>query len=369
MPLWCSSSDKPQDLPLGVPQPHHRIVRIPPGESVVLNSAERAPYVLMLEVITGDLDFNPMKRSNKEVLKKILSKEIEKKGSSQGLTTFGSSARASPSMSKHKPLAADEPESTPRALEFSEELVPPTPSESVYSLDADEEVDLVEQLYGSEKLSKTQTADLSESIVLPPTPKNKDLDAAAWSRSAGMSGPGTPRLEDTPRLAQWTPGDTSEPPDLSLEEYSERMRTAAVMLAQLNVSQLPENPQGPRLGNNPPASEPTHGPVHPSLRGTSSNTASSKSRLSPAEAAVIRDRIMKEMLGLEEHRMARMREDSNKRVPQRLSDTAGAAAKTVEDEQIIRRELDKSDPSAAVFSESWAAKKVTDTACEQLTNG
>ncbi|OBZ75121.1 hypothetical protein A0H81_04201 [Grifola frondosa] len=53
-------------LPDGTPQPHHRIVRIPPGESVVLNSAERAPYLLLIEILHGDLDFDPAKRSTRK---------------------------------------------------------------------------------------------------------------------------------------------------------------------------------------------------------------------------------------------------------------------------------------------------------------
>ena len=75
--MWCSSSDNP-DPTTGIPEPHHRIVRIPPGESVVLNSAERAPYLLLIEILHADLDFDPAKRSNKEVLKKIVVKENER---------------------------------------------------------------------------------------------------------------------------------------------------------------------------------------------------------------------------------------------------------------------------------------------------
>lgn len=49
LPLWCSSTDEVDPVSKNT-APHHRVVRIPPGESVVLNSAERAPYVLLIEV-------------------------------------------------------------------------------------------------------------------------------------------------------------------------------------------------------------------------------------------------------------------------------------------------------------------------------
>jgi len=79
-------------------------------------------------------------------------------------------------------------------------------------------------------------------------------------------------------------------------------------------------------------------------------------RLPKAEAAAIRDRIMKEMLALEEERMERMK-GSEGDVMMRGS-VASGSSKTAEDEGIIRRELNKVDPSAVVFSESWASKKV-----------
>ncbi|KAJ1950710.1 Phosphatidylinositol 4-kinase pik1alpha (PI4-kinase)(PtdIns-4-kinase), partial [Linderina pennispora] len=45
IPLWCPDSDGAH---------HHRIVRIPTEDTVVLNSAERAPYLLTLEILEPD---------------------------------------------------------------------------------------------------------------------------------------------------------------------------------------------------------------------------------------------------------------------------------------------------------------------------
>ncbi|ORZ20543.1 kinase-like domain-containing protein [Absidia repens] len=42
LPLWCSGSCSSL---------HHRVVRVSPSDAVVLNSAERAPYLLMIEVL------------------------------------------------------------------------------------------------------------------------------------------------------------------------------------------------------------------------------------------------------------------------------------------------------------------------------
>ncbi len=122
-------------------------------------------------------------------------------------------------------------------------------STSTFSND-DEEVDLVEQLYGSDQPLRSKMLDIEESIILPPTPKNRELDMAAWSRA---SPPEDPRLQQHPRnhsgASSLSRAPSLAPPvvaplsetgpsrALSLDEYSERMRTAAIMLAQLNTDQ------------------------------------------------------------------------------------------------------------------------------------
>lgn len=65
---------------------------------------------------------------------------------------------------------------------------------------------------------------------------------------------------------------------------------------------------------------------------------------------------MQEMLALEDERVERMRE--NRGAEDFHAGDMSTGLKTAEDEGIIRRELNKADPSAVVFSESWATKKV-----------
>ncbi|KAG1222563.1 hypothetical protein G6F35_005219 [Rhizopus arrhizus] len=52
LPLWCPATDS---RPF-----HHRVVRISPTDAVVLNSAERAPYLLMIEVLDDELSLDPL---------------------------------------------------------------------------------------------------------------------------------------------------------------------------------------------------------------------------------------------------------------------------------------------------------------------
>lgn len=251
--MWCSSSDNPGNHCL--PEPHHRIVRIPPGEAVVLNSAERAPYLLLIEVLTGDLDFDPVKRANKEVLRKVVTKQVENRdswidfslsssGPKQDFTADRDRAYRTPSTSAQPPFFG----------------VPPTAASSTFS-NEDEEMDLVEQLYGVDQPLRSGMFDVEDSIVIPPTPKNRELDMAAWSRSSpslSQSPPsdnqrrqGSVKLSPQPISSQKNPPsiENESPTMLSMDEYSERMRTAAIMLAQLNADHSRDSGPGPFKSN------------------------------------------------------------------------------------------------------------------------
>lgn len=410
--MWCSSSDTYDSTTVTVTvntQPHHKIVRIPAGEAVVLNSAERAPYLLLIEILHDDLNFDPSKRGNKDILKRIVSKENERKGASKELITFGNS--------KMRPFVDVDAVVGPEQVlgqdtadiqdgGATDDTDTPRRSNTALPISDEEEMDLVEQVLAGQSLRGP--IDLSESIVLPPTPKNRELELAAWSRGSPL--PSSPEVEQSAALVSVTSSRSTLPPTtpylsdspstsasgrehvLSLDDYSERMRTAAIMLTQLNASLVRETitPLSKPMGH---GADTARGAVqdisssssgtlswlpgsswlgvgtpdgisssitHPSLGGnsrpqdTTSSAPITRMRVQHAEATAIRDRIMQEMLALEEERMARMREGE---IGFEGSGSSGGM-KTAEDEEIIRRELSKVDPSAVVFSESWIAKKV-----------
>ncbi|KAJ9121523.1 hypothetical protein QFC22_002141 [Naganishia vaughanmartiniae] len=435
MPMWCAAdhsheeggetqagsalATRPDKHPKQGSRAHHRVVRISPGDSVVLNSAERAPYLVHVEILENDLDFDPGKRQNRELLRKIVMQEEFKKRKRQGIETsdFTQSAHGKLNGSGWLP-------SSPLSDQQHQQAPPPRKTSAVNSRskvstsDAKkpqnelEEVDLVEQLFGSNFSIHTQPPDLAQSIPLPLGPQNKLSDAVTWSK--GSTTPGLaisataspassplPRAETPPLPSPETseePAETqatlpkSDPlsgasdknaprPVITLEDYSERMRTAAVMLAQLNASMMSDRTTGApeptntggALGwitgsgvNGAPSIQGEPAPVHPAHLGAS------RLRLAPAEATAIRDRIMAEMMSLEEERVSRMTAEPDGYTVQ----PSASDGKTAEDESIIRRELNKADPSgksqlgpavcrlpkslphpAVVFKESWSAKK------------
>lgn len=64
-----TSSASTYDYRLGeLPSKQNRVVRIVPSEAVLLNSAERVPYLLLIEYIRSDLDFDTSSDRNKAII-------------------------------------------------------------------------------------------------------------------------------------------------------------------------------------------------------------------------------------------------------------------------------------------------------------
>lgn len=386
MPLWCNADHHRHGErkesgffrdSKGRNMSHSRVVRISPGDSVVLNSAERAPYVLHVEILQDDLDFDPTRRENRELLKKIvLQEDLKRRKKEQGLIGtltppsfegFGSAMPDVPVVDVQEDYPEDEDVSV--AMEARKSIHP----EEV------EEMDLVEQLYGNKLSVRDQVPDLTASIPLPSAPKNKQLDLEVWnashddSRRSSLTGglspyrPGTPNGEslavETPDVRPVTPVIATEPMErtgtpkrvITLEDYAERMRTAAVMLAQLNASQQAAVPETQSTAAGAlrwiPGTGWIMGSKDKDAADTAANGTGGKLRLAAAQAAAIRERIMEEMMALEEERVQRM---TSRQEGVEMGNIEG---RTAEDEGIVRREINKADPSAAVFKESWSAKK------------
>lgn len=282
IPLWCpATAEKPH---------HHRVVRISPSDAVVLNSAERAPYLLMIEVLDDELTFDDDYSSTLYRMRRLMKHKKKK--------TIGSPA------SKAAPTS-------PRSTE-------------------DDAIDISE--CGSSVGSPYPRTSLSQEIIRSPS--------AAVADGLGISG-----TEDANEGA----GDNSSERrnSKSLGEYAERMRTAAIMLAQLQ--------------QNVQTASPTPG---------SGRAASAKSRQDTEE---IRQRIIKEMMALEEARMAKMKSEG---VSSGVDGGEGEAVggDMIQDEQLVAWVVNKDDPSgkcqvlmiiigtltellAAVFFENWETKK------------
>ncbi|WAR59272.1 hypothetical protein PtB15_10B614 [Puccinia triticina] len=581
---------------------HQRIVRISPNESVVLNSADRAPFLIHVEVLEDHLDFDPNRRSNYEDLRKAI------KGSAISANDAADSKTPNPNIylindsspnfsesNVSKLATAEQPsrrsstdQHTIKSLGMAKisSSLPPvgesfnhlglasissptdhTSCSSAHSSDhgfkhqldhpsqtlldrrtgiehsqagsvfssprhhsrrassfdfpeilsnfPEEEIDLVEQIYGKSKagLDSHQTIDddgeeeeedsflynhrHSESLNLPAGLHNKALDEQAWKRaepvvaltetlnnlhsneltphsahpelddsmaksksnplptttttttsqSTAGADSSTTKLMDPSALAALhqspsslkSPSPTPSRPPITLDEYAERMRMAAIMLAQLSASQQPSqslsmtpssaagmvvggaiglgagfvgvtvgaglgavvsrrlvgngqtvitspigrkdlNANGTGSGVNVNGQGSAglsvkldmktaegRSDLLPSRTGSSGPNAVPRQKfLSPQQSQAIKDKIMSEMMLLEEERMQRMRLDiitGNPKQPgasggESKSSTGGTQKNShVADESVVMKAVNEEDPSGKMLSESWASKR------------
>ena len=193
---------------------HHRIVRLNPAESTSLNSAEKVPYLLMLEVLKDDFDFDPDSGPNQTLLQNLLSEKGSKK---RRLFDTTDAAREA---SLQSPSGPDQNDSVME------------PANGDLSSPA-----LLQDLDGGRR-PKNES----------PLTRNFHLGVNQSPRSSmGLGHPttsmSTPREFDTATSRSSTPGPRQSPylqPQISnhadVSALADHMRTASQMLAQLELS-------------------------------------------------------------------------------------------------------------------------------------
>jgi hypothetical protein len=305
---------------------HHRIVRINPAEATSLNSAERVPYLLMVEVLKEDFDFDPDTEQNQQLLEKLM---FEK----------GTSRRRLFDITSAEYLAFDR--------------TPPNGSDSVFE-PATGDLGSTSLIAGTDE---DEIASGMAQVRLPPSAANGKATAPRSSSGANtlssMATISTPRTSDSaisranspaPARRMTIPANMNrgnqgaDQPDFTA--LATHMRTAAQMLAQLEAS---------------------------------------GSKRPKTEVAAIKAKIIASMQSLEEQNF--MAEDQGPTFdtimaetdpaaivgePEELEDglpvgtNTGAGAARMENDLKtggMRRKGDRDDPSAATFGEEWSAKR------------
>ncbi|KAH8719263.1 phosphatidylinositol 4-kinase-like protein PIK1 [Phaeosphaeriaceae sp. PMI808] len=305
---------------------HHRIVRMNPAEATSLNSAERVPYLLMVEVLKEDFDFDPDTDQNQQLLEKLM---FEK----------GTSRRRLFDITSAEYLALDR--------------TPPNGSDSVFE-PANGDLSSTSLIKGADE--EDIASGLSR-VTLPPMSANGKATAPRSSSGANtlssLATLSTPRTSDSaisrsnspvPMRRMTLPANASrgnqatDQPDFSA--LATHMRTAAQMLAQLEAS---------------------------------------SSKRPKTEVAAIKAKIIASMQSLEEQSfmaeeqgptfdtiMAEADPTAITGEPEELEDglpagtNSGAGAARMENDLKtggVRRKGDRDDPSAATFGEEWGAKR------------
>ncbi|KAL2917820.1 Phosphatidylinositol 4-kinase pik1alpha (PI4-kinase)(PtdIns-4-kinase) [Polyrhizophydium stewartii] len=405
IPFWCPAE---ANNPV-----HHRVVRISPSDAVVLNSADRVPFLIMVEVVATDHRVMSRKAA-RQILEQGGDASPAKRGprSSAELTPpegrLSTEAPRSPNdssaeyyrevLERRRSLSIASKQQAMRASPTKEhhDAAPESPAEAASPrLDAD---------VAARAAAHPVHALINTSVKNSPTSISSAPANLQASLSSPSRGPASASVESVRSLVAPSPsrhsGGNLGAPSLSGDEFSNRMRTAAVMLAQLYQQQQKElaaissssssaavvqPPASGAPGGVPPsgsfsaahnrsldlaASATTSGASTP----RSSNDRSRSSSAVPGSPSVaadrrnynklrndfeeIRARVIKEMMALEQQRMEALAAE----LGSNSVDVVGAAEDILpeQQEQKLRTDSlkkDAEDPSGAVFREPWSVKK------------
>ena len=305
---------------------HHRIVRLNPAEATSLNSAEKVPYLLMLELIRDDFDFDPTNEDNEQLLAQIFS---EKGRQRRRLFDTSNAARD------------DLVQNPSNGQQHDSVLEPANGDLSSASLLQD--------------LDEEKRPPSRDPYVRPYHGLQKDAPRLSMGvNTISTISLATPRTSEGPISRSSSPGQRPSPymkpqapNQADVSALADHMRTASQMLAQLELS---------------------------------------AAKRPKAEVAAIKAKIIASMQSLEEQSfsmddhfeepsfdsiVAKANEDAAQAGPSDLEDgeletptdpklSAGRGADRMENDAKtggIQRKGDRDDPSAAMFGEAWEQKK------------
>jgi len=298
---------------------HHRIVRLNPAESTVLNSAEKVPYLLMVEVLRDDFNFDPESQDNQRLLANLLAEQ----GNRKRIFDLSDAPRIPTVHRNTEPVVDSVFEPTSGDLGSSPMLKP---------YDEDPSSKAQAKMPPPSHAQRISSGATTATSISETTPRSS---ATSTSRS---SSPGPLRKMTVPNPRN----NSVEQPDFSA--LATHMRTASQMLAQLEAT----SGKRPRQ-----------------------------------EVAAIRAKIIASMQSLEEQSfdlddghgptfdtiMAKANvangtagagdiEEDEPSLEGGINPSAGAARMENDFKTGgLQRKGDRDDPSAAVFGEAWEAKK------------
>lgn len=301
---------------------HHRIVRLNPAEATSLNSAEKVPYLLILEVIREDFDFDPDSQQNQDLLAKILSEKGKQK---RRLFDTTDAARQAAIISPPEEATVDSV------------LEPMSGDLSSTALLQD----LDDKPRSGTNSPRSRTA--------PPGARDPPRLSSGVSTISTLASVSTPRTSEGLATARPNSSDRASPfrpqnaTQADVSALADHMRTASQMLAQLELS---------------------------------------AAKRPKAEVAAIRAKIIASMQSLEEQSFLAEEQTPNfdtiiartGAVSSDVDDLAaslddpsdpdlvniGKGAARMENDAMtggIQRTGDRDDPSAAMFGEAWEQKK------------
>ena len=322
----------PATLEDGIPShsKHHRIVRLNPAEATSLNSAERVPYLLMVEVLRDDFDFNPDTPANQRLLSQIMLDN--ESGVKKRLFDSSAAARTSVELSP-PPDPADSVFEPSTGDLSSPDLLKDLDSTSVSAMDG--------RPNGVPLRMKTQTPPPRLSSSGNSVPSMSAL-ATPFGAESPVSRTSSPGMRKTTSAGKGAP-QTPDQPDVNA--LANHIRTAAQMLAQLD-SRSSKRPKQ--------EVEQIRSKIVASMQNLEDKNFNSNDSQPPPSF----DSIMAASPTSLANGTSDLNDSPESSVEGSANTAAGAAR--MENDQItggVQRKGDRDDPSAATFGEEWTSKK------------
>lgn len=193
---------------------HHRIVRLNPAEATVLNSAEKVPYLLMVEILRDDFSFDPETTDNERLLGTLLSEQ----GSKRRLFDLSDASRADTTAREPEPVIDSVFEPTSGDLGSSPLL---RASDDGFSSRSSGRL---RPTHSTQKLASSPTVPTTSDLATPRTSEH----------SASRSTSPYPNPTARRMTLQQRRHPSIDQPDFSA--LATHMRTAAQMLSQLEAT-------------------------------------------------------------------------------------------------------------------------------------
>ncbi|ODQ65219.1 hypothetical protein NADFUDRAFT_83264 [Nadsonia fulvescens var. elongata DSM 6958] len=287
---------------------HHKILRISPAEATVLNSAERVPYLLLIEFLRDGFDFDPNSKANRKLIKENKdTRYIFDSSTSKNSNLFSELAskgkRGRKSSNTRASYSGSDTDTDEDCVNDSENLVV---NKIIHGDNKAQEVNV---LYNTEG---TDMGDISMRALYKKESGNSEISASNdASNLSGAPIPTNSRNSPGPDITFGSASTYSKsqfPSSTDVSGIATQMRTAAIMLTQLE------------------------------------STAST--RLSKSEISSIRDRIIANMQAMEEMTV--------------LADfdvVVGGAGERKLENDLKTGGMVLDDPSATNLGEDWDHKK------------
>ncbi|TGZ77118.1 hypothetical protein EX30DRAFT_356466 [Ascodesmis nigricans] len=335
IPMIC-----PASIDFGGRTSHHRVVRINPAEATVLNSAERVPYLIMVEILRDDFDFDPNSGENEALLTKILAEDAV--GSYRRIFDLSEAAGES---YRHTNPAPEVPDSV---FEPSQGDIGTSPimDESLEFPDPNSMTSRSPVTTSHPHLPRLSSGNTTLSMSSIPTPRSSEL---SYSRSGS---PASRRSAGAQSIHHHNHHHRNDGADLSA--LATHMRTAAHMLAQLEASSSKrpksevaaikariiasmQNLEEQSFLMEDTAPPPTFDVIMANATAANTSISSSGNQSGSSTPGEI---------------------NQGSSAPQPNNTAAGEAR--MENDRMtsgVERKADRDDPSAATFGEEWTAKR------------